>query len=190
MITVLCCLGLHAQTHTDTLLLAHKKCLSTFIKVINASGLKNIFDGQPLTIFAPDDEAFSKFSTQKIDSLLAYPNKSVLISTLDSHIIPGKLTAKDIAKAIHDGGGHATFRTLAGTMISASINANRNIVLSDGDGSESTIKVFNMKQGNTDMFVIDSVLLPKKQISATYIQPLIIKFSYYTVRKQLVARLS
>ena len=162
-ITVLSCLGLHAQTHTDTLLSAHKKCLSTFIKVINAAGLKNIFDGQPLTIFAPDDEAFSKFSTQKIDSLLAFPNKSVLVSTLDAHIIAGKLTAKDIAKAIHDGGGHATFRTLAGTTLIATINSNRNIVLSDSNGSESTIKVFNMNQGNTDMFVIDSVLLPKNK---------------------------
>ena len=157
------CLGLHAQTPTDTLLSAHKKCLSTFIKVINASGLKNIFDGQPLTIFAPDDEAFTKFSTQKIDSLLVCPNKSALISTLDAHIVSGKLTAKDLAKAIHDGGGHATFKTLAGTTLTATINTNRNIVLSDDSGCVSTIKVFNMKQGNTDMFVIDSVLLPKNK---------------------------
>jgi uncharacterized surface protein with fasciclin (FAS1) repeats len=160
---VLGCLGSHAQTHPDTLLSAHKKCLSTFIKVINAAGLKNIFDGQALTIFAPDDEAFSRYSTQKIDSLLASPNKSVLISTLDAHIVSGRLTAKDIAKAIHDGGGHATFRTLAGTSLTATINANRNIVLSNDSGCLSTIKVFNMKQGNTDMFVIDSVLLPKSK---------------------------
>jgi uncharacterized surface protein with fasciclin (FAS1) repeats len=164
-ITVLSCLGLHAQTHTDTLLSASKEDLSTFIKVINAAGLNNIFYGQPLTIFAPDDKAFDKFSAQKIDSLLLSPNKSVLISTLDFHIIPGKLTAMDIAKAIHDGGGHATFRTLAGTTLNAKINANRNIVLSDESGSESIIKVFNVKQGNTDMFVIDSVLLPKNKYS-------------------------
>ena len=162
-ISVLFALGLHAQAHTDTMLFAHKKCLSTFIKVINASGLKNIFDGQALTIFAPDDEAFSKFSTQKIDSLLVSPNKSALINTLDAHIVVGKLTSKDLAKAINDGGGHATFKTLAGTTLTATINTNRNIVLSDDSGCVSTIKVFNVKQGNTDMFVIDSVLLPKNK---------------------------
>ena len=162
-ITVLSCLALHAQAHIDTLTSASKKDLSTFIKVINAAGLNNIFDGQPLTIFAPDDKAFDKFSVQKIDSLLTSSNKSVLITTLDAHIISGKLTAKDIAKAIHDGGGQATFRTLAGTTLIATINVNRNIVLSDNNGCESTIKIFNVKEGNTDMFVIDSVLLPKNK---------------------------
>ena len=157
---VLGCLHLHAQTHTDTLLSAPKKDLSTFIKVINAAGLENIFNGQPVTIFAPDNEAFDKFSTDKMDSLLMPSNKSLLISTLDFHIIAGKLTAKDIAKAIHGGGGHATFRTLAGTKLNAKINANRNIVLFDESGCESVIKVFNIKQGNADMFVIDSVLSP------------------------------
>jgi len=156
------CLHLNAQTHTDTLLSTPKKDLSTFIKVINAAGL-NIFNGQPVTIFAPDNEAFDKFSSSKIDSLLMPSNKSLLISTLDFHIIAGKLTAKDIAKAIHDGGGHATFRTLAGTKLNAKINANRNIVLFDGSGCESVIKVFNINQGNADMFVIDSVLLPKNK---------------------------
>ncbi|MHB8208892.1 fasciclin domain-containing protein [Mucilaginibacter sp.] len=160
---VLGCLRLHAQAPTDTLLSAPKKELSTFIKIINAAGLKNIFDGQPITIFAPDDEAFSKFSTQNIDSLLTSPNKSALISTLDFHIVAGKLTAKDIAKAIHDGGGHATFSTLADTKLIAKINANRNIVLLDGNGCESVIKVFNIKQGNADLFIIDSVLLPKNK---------------------------
>ncbi|WP_158994749.1 fasciclin domain-containing protein [Mucilaginibacter sp. L196] len=154
------CLRLQAQTHTDTLLSAPKKDLSTFIKVVNAAGLKNIFNGQPVTIFAPDNEAFDKFSANKMDSLLMPSNKSLLISTLDFHIIAGKLTAKDIAKAIHDGGGQATFRTLAGTKLNAKINANRNIVLFDGSGCESVIKVFNIKQGNADMFVIDSVLSP------------------------------
>lgn len=160
---VLSFLRLHAQTHTDTLLYTSKKDLSTFIKVIKAAGLNNIFDGQPLTIFAPDNKAFDKFSTKKIDSLLMPSNKTLLISTLDFHIIPGKLTAKDIAKAIHDGGGHATFRTLAGTKLNAKINANRNIVLFDESGCESVIKTFNVNQGNTDMFVIDSVLLPKNK---------------------------
>jgi uncharacterized surface protein with fasciclin (FAS1) repeats len=160
---ILGCLRLHAQTYTDTLLSAPKKDLSTFIKVVNAAGLKNIFNGQPLTIFAPDNKAFDKFSASKIDSLLISSNKHLLISALDFHIVAGKLTAKDIAKAIHDGGGHATFRTLAGTKLIAKINANRNIVLFDGSGCESVVKVFNIKQGNADMFVIDSVLLPKNK---------------------------
>lgn len=157
------CLRLNAQTHADTLLSTPKKDLSTFIRIVDSAGLKNIFNGKPVTIFAPDNEAFDKFSANKIDSLLMPANKSLLINTLDFHMIAGKLTAKDIAKAIHDGGGHATFRTLAGTKLNAKINANRNIVLFDGSGCESIIKVFNINKGNADVFVIDSVLLPENK---------------------------
>jgi uncharacterized surface protein with fasciclin (FAS1) repeats len=153
---------INAQTTSDSTWVSPKKELSTFAKVVNAIGQKNIFTGNTITVFAPDNQAFDKLPARKIDSLLAPANKAASVPLLNGHIVQGKLTSADIAKAIHDGNGQANFTTLDGTKLIAKINANRNIVLVDENGKESIIKTFNISQGNTELFIVDSVILPKK----------------------------
>ncbi|WP_461451974.1 fasciclin domain-containing protein [Mucilaginibacter sp.] len=158
---VLVGLKVNAQSVTDSVWVSPKKELTKFAKAVNALGQKNIFNGQLITIFAPDNEAFDKLPASKIDSLLMPTNKAILTTLLNSHIIQGKLTSVDIAKAIHNGGGQAAFTTLAGTKLVAKINPNRNIILIDENGGQSIIKTFNISQGNIEVFIIDSVFLPK-----------------------------
>jgi len=155
-------LRVSAQATSDSTWVSPKKELSTFAKAVNTVGQKSIFTGTVVTIFAPDNEAFDKLSAQKLDSLLMPVNKAVLITLLNGHIVQGKLTSADIAKAIHNGNGQATFTTLAGTKLIAKINANRNIVLIDEGGTESIIKTFNISRGNTEIFIVGSVILPSK----------------------------
>jgi len=158
---ILAGLRISAQTTSDSSWISPTKDLSAFAKAVNVAGQKNIFNGQPITIFAPDNQAFGKISTNRLDSLFMPVNNAALIMLLNGHIIQGNLTSADIAKAIHDGNGKATFTTLAGTKLVAKINANRNIILIGKNRGESIIKTFNISQGNIELFTIDSVILPK-----------------------------
>lgn len=155
-------LSVNAQTLSDSAWVSPKKELSTFAKIVNTVGQKHIFNGEAITIFAPDNQAFDKLPPRKIDSLLAQASHAELITVIDRHIITGKLTSIDIAKTIHTGNGQAIFTTLAGTTLTAKINANRNIILVDENGNESIIKTFNLNNANAEIFIINSVMLPKK----------------------------
>jgi uncharacterized surface protein with fasciclin (FAS1) repeats len=146
----------------STKLASAKKQLTTFLRVLNSVGMDTIFKGESKTILAPDDEAFAKLHVGTLDSLSKPANKAVLINLLNNHVIAGKLSAKDIAKLVHANNGQATFITLSGVKLTATINANRNIVLTDENGNESIVKQFDIADGSTVIYVLSSVILPKK----------------------------
>jgi len=139
-----------------------KKQLNTFFIALNAAGLNDVFNGAASTILAPDDQAFAKLPAGTLDSLLKPANKIALINLINDHIIPGKFNAKDIAILIHKNNGQTILTTLSGTKLAATINVNRNIVLIDESGNESIVKQFDILQGNSIIFIISSVILPKK----------------------------
>ncbi|MFZ0010989.1 MAG: fasciclin domain-containing protein, partial [Halobacteriota archaeon] len=71
--------------------------LSTFLKAAVAADLVETLKGQsPLTIFAPDNEAFSNVPAGTLDSLLN--NKEQLTGVLTYHVVAGKHFAADLAK--------------------------------------------------------------------------------------------
>jgi uncharacterized surface protein with fasciclin (FAS1) repeats len=115
----------------------------------------------PITLFAPDNKAFGKLSSGKLDTLMMASHKEELINLLTYHAIAGKVSSKDIEKQIKANGGQATFRTLSGSILTARINENRNIVLTDENGGQSLISRFDIQQGNGMLHVITSVLFPK-----------------------------
>jgi uncharacterized surface protein with fasciclin (FAS1) repeats len=46
--------------------------------------------------------------------LLKPENKDQLVTVLAYHVLPGRLTSADLKKAVKDGGGQATFKTVQG----------------------------------------------------------------------------
>lgn len=146
----------------STKLVSAKKQLTTFFRVLNSVGMDTIFKGASKTILASDDEAFATLPVGTLDSLSKPANKAVLINLLNNHFIAGKLSAKDIAKLIHANNGQTSFTTQSGNKLTAKINANRNIVLMDENGNESIVKQFDISDGSAIIFVISSVILPKK----------------------------
>ncbi|MGZ5540010.1 MAG: fasciclin domain-containing protein, partial [Halobacteriota archaeon] len=71
--------------------------LSTFLKAAISADLVETLKGQsPLTIFAPDNEAFSNVPAGTLDSLLN--DKEQLTSVLTYHVVAGKHLAADLAK--------------------------------------------------------------------------------------------
>lgn len=66
--------------------------LSTFMTAINASGLAEELKGKgPITVFAPDNEAFTKLPEGFLDTLLEEKDSPVLKGIISYHIIPGKI---------------------------------------------------------------------------------------------------
>jgi len=121
----------------------------------------NIFGGNPITVFAPDNKAFSRLPSGTVDTLLSPTHKSDLLNLLKYHAVAGKITSSDIERQIKTGNGQTTFTTLSGRTLTAKINENRNIVLTDENGGQSVISRLDVQQSNGILYVITQVLLPK-----------------------------
>ena len=67
----------------------------TFIRIIQKAGLtQNLANGGQYTVFAPNDDAFSKFSPDKIEGLLN--DKDLLLTVLKAHIIAKKIMSPSL----------------------------------------------------------------------------------------------
>ena len=70
----------------------------TLVAAVQAAGLVDALKGQgPLTVFAPTDEAFNKLPAGTVENLLKPENKDKLIAVLTYHVVPGRVTAGEVA---------------------------------------------------------------------------------------------
>lgn len=135
---------------------------TTLIKTIDAAGLTETFKSKgPITVFAPTNQAFDKLPVGELDTLLKPDHKLALNYLLTYHAIAGRISARDIERRINSNNGEATFTTIAGSKLTAKIDANRNIILIDENGGESIISKFDIQQSNGLLHIVNSVLIPK-----------------------------
>lgn len=134
----------------------------SFYRTIRFANLSETIRSRgPITVFAPDNDAFAKMSPGKLDSLLNTKRQPDLIAMVTYHVIPGVLKVKDILHEIRENNGTATFITLTGNKLMAKLDANRNIVLIDENGGQSVISKFDIPQNNGVIHIINAVLIPK-----------------------------
>jgi uncharacterized surface protein with fasciclin (FAS1) repeats len=70
---------------------------TTLVTAVKAAGLVEILKGDgPFTVFAPNDEAFTKLPAGTVEELLKPENKEQLVAILTYHIVPGKIMSGDI----------------------------------------------------------------------------------------------
>src|ERR1044071_6966437 len=82
---------------------------TTLVAAVKAAGLVDTLSGKgPFTVFAPVNDAFAKLPAGTVDTLLKPENKDQLTKVLTYHVVPGRLTAKDLIAAIDKAGGKAT----------------------------------------------------------------------------------
>lgn len=122
---------------------------TTLAAALQAAGLVETLKGDgPFTVFAPTDEAFAKLPAGTVETLLKPENKAQLVAVLTYHVVPGKVTAADVAKL-----------TSAETVNGQSVK----IEVADGavsvDGARVTAT--DIAASNGVIHVIDSVILPK-----------------------------
>jgi uncharacterized surface protein with fasciclin (FAS1) repeats len=137
---------------------------SVLVTAIQNAGLTDTFKSKgPITIFAPTNQAFEKLPAGQLDTLLKPNHKLDLSNLLTYHAIAGRISAKDIERKINSNNGQAAFTTIAGSILTAKIDSNRNIVLIDENGGESIISKFDIQQSNGMLHVVNSVLIPKSK---------------------------
>ena len=138
----------------------------TLLEAVKAANLDKILDENgPFTVFAPSDMAFKKLSKVNLRELLLPENKQELFSLLTYHIVAGNITASKILKALCNGNGKASFTTVQGDKIYASMDG-LDIILTDRAGNKAKITSADANQRNGIIHEIDSVILPNILITA------------------------
>ncbi len=134
---------------------------TTLVAAVKAAGLVDTLKSKgPFTVFAPTNAAFSALPAGTVDGLLKPENKAGLTKVLTYHVVPGKLDAAALQKAIKAGNGTATLKTASGGTLWAMMNGDRNIVLKDEKGAVASISTYDVYQSNGVIHVIDRVVLP------------------------------
>ena len=81
---------------------------TTLVAAVKAAGLVDTLSGPGLfTVFAPTNDAFAKFPAGTVDNLVKPENKATLTKILTYHVVPGRMNAASLMKAVKDGEGQA-----------------------------------------------------------------------------------
>jgi uncharacterized surface protein with fasciclin (FAS1) repeats len=138
----------------------HSKDHTTLVAAVKAAGLvKTLESPGPFTVFAPTNEAFAKLPAGTVDTLLKPENKKTLTNVLTYHVVPGRLTAKDLMAKIDAGHGKAMLKTVEGADLTFEMKDGKLWVI-DAKGDTAQVTIRNVMQSNGVIHVIDTVLLP------------------------------
>jgi uncharacterized surface protein with fasciclin (FAS1) repeats len=134
---------------------------TTLVAAVKAADLVSTLQSAgPFTVFAPTNAAFAKLPTGTVDFLLKPENKATLAKILTYHVIAGNFNAGEVIKAIKNGGGSATLKTVSGGNLIASIKEGK-VIITDEKGTTSTVIATDLVATNGLIHVIDAVVLPK-----------------------------
>lgn len=133
----------------------------TLVAAVKAANLADTLASPgPFTVFAPTDTAFAALPKGIVASLLEPANITKLQAVLTYHVVPGKVAAADLVKAIQAGGGSTSLKTVEGSVLTASL-ANGAVVLTDENGGKATVVAADVKGSNGIIHVTNAVSLPK-----------------------------
>ena len=109
----------------------------------------------PYTIFAPNNGAFSNLTATQLDALFADPAK--LATVLRGHVVAGLNDKKAILAAIR-ATGTSTMKTIDGQTLTLSVNAAKNLVITDAQGNVAKVIKFDMVGTNGVAIGLDALL--------------------------------
>jgi len=134
---------------------------TTLVAAVKAAGLVDTLSGPgPFTVFAPTNAAFSKLPAGTVDNLLKPENKATLVKVLTYHVVPGRMTAVSLMKAVKDGEGEAHLKTVAGEDLIVKQAGPGKLTITDAKGDVAMVTIADVLQSNGVIHVIDTVLLP------------------------------
>ena len=133
---------------------------TTLVAAVKAAGLVDTLNSAgPFTVFAPTNAAFAKLPAGTVDTLVKPENKDTLTKILTYHVVPGRITAGQIAAMARRHHGTATLTTVEGGQLMFS-KAGRGWKITDAKGGSARITIPNVMQSNGVIHVIDTVLMP------------------------------
>ena len=134
---------------------------TTLVAAVKAADLvATLQSAGPFTVFAPVNAAFGKLPAGTVEYLLKPENKATLAKVLTYHVVAGSFNAAAVVKAITDGGGKVTLKTVSGGNLVASIKEGK-VILTDERGGVATVVATDLAASNGLIHVLDAVVLPK-----------------------------
>jgi uncharacterized surface protein with fasciclin (FAS1) repeats len=134
---------------------------TTLVAAVKAAGLVDTLEGAgPFTVFAPTNEAFAALPKGTVATLLKPENKDKLTAVLTYHVLPGRLTATDIAGKIDAMGGKLTLKTVQGEDLTFRRSGPMHLTVTDAKGDVASITIADVLQSNGVIHVINKVLIP------------------------------
>ena len=138
------------------------KDLSTLVGALQAADLATMLsEPGEYTVFAPSNQAFAKLPQKTRDDLMKPENKKMLSDILTYHVVSGVMTSDKLMADIKGGKGSYAFKTVKGDELTASMNGDK-IVIKDGTGKKAQVVLASLPASNGIIYVIDTVLMPKK----------------------------
>jgi uncharacterized surface protein with fasciclin (FAS1) repeats len=133
---------------------------TTLVAAVKAGGLVDTLSGKgPFTVFAPTNEALAKLPAGTVENLVKPENKATLDKILTYHVVPGRISAQQIAAMAAKHGGTATLKTVEGEPLMFK-KAGGGWWVIDSKGGKARITIPNVMQSNGVIHVIDAVLMP------------------------------
>jgi uncharacterized surface protein with fasciclin (FAS1) repeats len=133
---------------------------TTLVAAVKAAGLVDtLASSGPFTVFAPTNAAFAKLPKGTVATLLEPANKSKLTAVLTYHVVPGRLTAADLAGMVDQGNGRAMLKTVEGEQLTVE-RAGKGLSVTDAKGDVARVRIADVLQSNGVIHVVDTVLLP------------------------------
>jgi uncharacterized surface protein with fasciclin (FAS1) repeats len=134
---------------------------TTLVAAVKAAGLvETLQSAGPFTVFAPTDAAFGKLPAGTVDNLVKPENKEALTGVLTYHVVPGRISSKDLAQWVKKGNGSYEMTTVQGGKLWVVAKDNK-LWLKDEKGGMAAVSIADVGQSNGVIHVVDGVLLPK-----------------------------
>ncbi|MEV5019569.1 fasciclin domain-containing protein [Streptomyces sp. NPDC053780] len=126
---------------------SNNPALSTLVSAVKKAGLVDTLNNaQNITVFAPTNDAFAKIPKADLDKVLN--DKAMLTDILTYHVVGQKLAPKDLENGSFDTLQKSKLTT-SGSDGAYKVNDSANVVCG------------NVKTANANVYIIDSVLMPK-----------------------------
>ena len=133
---------------------------STLLGALRSAGLEATLAGPgPYTVFAPANGAFDKLPAGTAENLMKPEQRAQLTSILTYHVVPGVVTAADLARAVEAGNGKAVLATLGGGNLTVT-SAGGGLVITDAKGGQARVIQPDGIQSNGVIHAVDGVLMP------------------------------
>ncbi|MER8029792.1 fasciclin domain-containing protein [Streptomyces bauhiniae] len=126
---------------------SNNPALSTLVAAVKKAGLVDTLNNaQNITVFAPTNDAFNKIPKATLNKVLA--DKAQLTKILTYHVVGKKLAPKDLE--------NGSFDTLEKSKVMTS-GMGESYTVNDS----SKVVCGNVKTANANVYIVDTVLMPK-----------------------------
>lgn len=132
-----------------------------FVGLLQTAGMADMLRQRgPFTVFAPTDTAFAALPAGKLDMLRQPDHKDALVKLLQAHIVPGDYSTARLRFIMRTNKNQAALDDSADGKLTVVLNGPANLAVRDAKGGMADITLYDVKQANGVVFVIDRVLAP------------------------------